>query len=170
MKATKAKSGNTATNAVPFNNAPLKIVFLDCDGVVSPFGGPLFAPRQMKFLADIINGSGAQIVLSSSWRTTDFGRKEVARQLTQFGMPVFIDCTPTLPDKPRSVEILSWIDSNKRKYNIVNFVALDDINLPLSAPDRNFFARHAIVTNATTGLTEANVKQALQMLSDTNNI
>nr|CCC94279.1 conserved hypothetical protein [Trypanosoma congolense IL3000] len=163
-------AGESTARSVPTGATPMKVVFLDCDGVVSPLGGQLFAPQQMKYLGEIINGSGAHIVLSSSWRMTEFGRSEVARQLNRFKLPSFIDCTPSLPNGPRSVEILTWIERNKEKYNIVNFLALDDINLPLSAPDRTFFARHAIVTNGVTGLTQADVNQGLKLLDDSNNI
>ncbi|ORC92765.1 uncharacterized protein TM35_000035180 [Trypanosoma theileri] len=155
-------------NKVPGSGT--KIVFLDCDGVISPFGGQLFAPKQMSFLRHIITETGAKIVLSSSWRMTEFGRGEVSRHLVNHNMPTFIACTPYYSGKPRSVEILSWVEANKDRYNIVNFVALDDINLPAGAPNRAFFARHAIVTNAFTGLTEADAIQAVNILDDSNNI
>ncbi|KAG8347049.1 hypothetical protein ERJ75_000929000 [Trypanosoma vivax] len=163
-------SPSTTAKKSPAGDTPTKLIFLDCDGVVSPIGGELFASKQMNFLVQIVQQTNAKIVLSSSWRMTEFGRMEVARRLKAHGLPVFIDCTPSIPQKSRSVEILSWIEANKEKYNIVNFVALDDINLPMCAPDRAFFKRHAIVTEAMTGLTEADVAQAVQLLQDSNNI
>ncbi|EAN92076.1 hypothetical protein, conserved [Trypanosoma cruzi] len=158
----------TVANRVPIDGT--KILFLDCDGVVSPFGGKMFAPKQMSLLRTIIAETGAKIVLSTSWRMSEFGREEVARQLATNNMPNYISCTPYFHDKSRAVEILSWIETNKERYNIVNFVALDDINLPATAPNRAFFARHAITTNAFTGLTEADAKEAIRLLDDSNNI
>ncbi|KAH9589357.1 hypothetical protein LSM04_007348 [Trypanosoma melophagium] len=155
-------------NKVP--GAGTKIVFLDCDGVISPLAGQLFAPKQMSLLRHILTETGAKIVLSSSWRMTEFGRGEVSRNLVNHNMPTFIACTPCYSGKSRSIEILSWIEANKEQYNIVNFVALDDINLPAVAPNRAFFARHAIVTNAFTGLTEADATEAIRLLDDSNNI
>jgi hypothetical protein len=151
---------------------PVKIVFLDCDGVVSPLSGGdnFFATACMQRLKRIIEATGAVIVLSSSWRESEFGRKEVSKQLGKHGIDTFIDCTPRLPSRPRSVEILSWIEANRHKYNVVNFVALDDIDLPAGAPDRTFFSRHAIVTNGRTGLTDDDVRTAIELLQDSNNV
>ncbi|RNF07445.1 hypothetical protein TraAM80_03421 [Trypanosoma rangeli] len=147
-----------------------KILFLDCDGVVSPFGGKLFAPKQMSLLRNIILETGAKIVLSTSWRMSEFGRQEVAKQLIAHNIPTYISCTPYLNGKSRAVEILSWIEANKERYNIVNFVAIDDINLPATAPNRAFFSNHSVTTNAFTGLTEANAKEAVRLLDASNNI
>eukprot|EP00796_Vickermania_ingenoplastis_P001863 gene1863-1141_t len=147
-----------------------KIVFLDCDGVVSPFsGGGLFSKPHMLRLKRIVSESGAKIVLSSSWRTTLFGRTEVTNQLAKHGIPGFIDCTPDIPDKSRSVEILKWLEQHKERLNIVNFVALDDIALALTAPDKAFFAKHCVTTDSGTGITDKDVEKALELLADSNN-
>lgn len=148
----------------------MKVVFLDCDGVISPLsGGQLFTKPLMGRLKRIIAESGAVIVLSSSWRTSEFGREEVRRQLVGNGIPPFIDITPDIPGKTRSVEILTWLELNKEKLHVVNFVALDDIPLSQIAPDTKFFTRHAIQTNSFKGLTDADVALAIEMLSDSNN-
>lgn len=147
-----------------------KIVFLDCDGVVSPFGtGKLFDPAKMALLKRIVDATQAKIVLSTSWRSTDFGRKEVHKHLVQNQLPTFIGITPDKRSVSRSCEILSWLAQYESSLDIVNFVALDDINLPAVAPDREFFARHAIVTNGATGLTEADAERAIVLLADSNN-
>ncbi|CAD2222372.1 hypothetical protein AGDE_03998 [Angomonas deanei] len=151
----------------------MKIIFLDCDGVVSPFNrgmGGLFNKEHMLRLKKIMDATGARIVLSSSWRVSEFGRGEVTKHLVANGMPTFIDCTPELRDRSRSHEILDWIEKNKEKYDICNFVALDDINLAASAPDKVFFAKHAVCTNSSIGLTDADVTLAIQLLGDDNNI
>ncbi|EPY25042.1 hypothetical protein STCU_00975 [Strigomonas culicis] len=153
------------------NESGTKIVFLDCDGVVSPFSdGSLFSKVHMARLKRILTSTGAKLVLSSSWRTTDFGRKEVTSQLVQNGMPTFIGCTPELSGQSRACEILAWLKANKETYHICNFVALDDINLAASAPDRAFFARHAVVTNSFTGLTESDTDKAIALLDNSNNL
>ena len=147
-----------------------KIVFLDCDGVVSPLGSSkCFEKSRMALLKKLIDATGAKIVLSSSWRCTDFGRREVGKHLVANCLPMFIDITPDKSNVSRSVEILMWLEKYQEELEIVNFVALDDINLPLGAPDRAFFARHAIVTNGQTGLTEEDISLAIGMLEDRNN-
>lgn len=146
-----------------------KIVFLDCDGVVSPLSGKLFDPSRMALLKKLVDATQAKIVLSSSWRTTDFGRKEVGKHLVINSLPMFIDITPDIPRKSRSEEILSWLQQYEDALDIVNFVALDDINLPSVAPDRAFFSKHAIVTNGSTGLTEQDIHRATALLQEDNN-
>lgn len=152
------------------NNTSTKVVFLDCDGVVSPFSGQLFQKAAMQQLKRVIDTTGAKIVLSSSWRTTEFGRNEVMHQLVRHGMPSFMACTPSLADHSRAEEILAWVQENKAVYNIVNFVALDDMDLPVLAPDRAFFRRHTVVTDPFEGLTEAKASEAIAILTDENNI
>ncbi len=147
------------------------MIFLDCDGVVSPLhSASCFHPPQMRMLRTIVEATGAEIVLSSSWRTTDWGRQEVSKHLLLHGMKRFIDITPDEPGISRAKEILKWIAGNSGKYRVVNFVALDDINLPACAPDREFFARHAVTTNGLSGLTEADVSKAITMMQPDNDI
>lgn len=146
-----------------------KIVFLDCDGVVSPLSGKLFDPTRMALLKKIIDATGAKIVLSTSWRATDFGRNEVGKHLVLNSLPMFIDITPDFHGRSRSQEILDWLQRHEEQLDVVNFVALDDINLPSVAPDRVFFARHAIVTNGSSGLTEDDATKAIRLLQDDNN-
>lgn len=147
-----------------------KIVFLDCDGVVSAFGSSVFFEKAlMQRLKRIVQESGAKIVLSSAWRVSAFGRGEVTRNLVECGLPTFIDITPNFPTSTRTEEIMHWIKENKEKYGIVNFVALDDIPLVNSADDPEFFAKHAVCTNPFMGLTDIDVDKALECLSDRNN-
>ncbi|CCW69568.1 unnamed protein product [Phytomonas sp. Hart1] len=146
-----------------------KIVFLDCDGVISPFSGPMFSKVHMQRLKKIVDTAQAKIVLSSSWRTSEFGRKEVKKQLIANGISSFIDCTPSISNRPRVVEILTWLE-NHENLNVKNFLALDDINLTALAPNKTFFAKHSITTNGLTGLTDQDVAKAIEILSDRNNI
>jgi hypothetical protein len=146
-----------------------KIVFLDCDGVVSPLAGKLFDPSRMALLKKIVDATGAKIVLSTSWRATDFGRKEVGKHLVLNSLPMFIDITPDFHGRSRSQEILDWLLHHEEQLDVVNFVALDDINLPSVAPDRIFFAKHAIVTDGGSGLTEEDANKAIRLLQDDNN-
>lgn len=146
-----------------------KIVFLDCDGVISPFSGPLFSKTHLGRLKRILDESGAKIVLSSSWRVSSFGRTEVTSQLVANGMPTFIDVTPDLPGQSRAQEIMAWVRQHQADLNIVNFVALDDIHLALGAEDKEFFAKHAVVTDSMLGMNDDDVYKALQLLSDANN-
>lgn len=154
--------------AIMEDSPPTKVLFLDCDGVISPFTGPLFSEIHMLRLKTIIESTGAKIVLSSAWRLSEAGRLMVNSSLANYGILPCIDITPDLPQS-RSDEILSWLNANKKKYNIVNFVALDDIDLVLCAPDREFFSKHAVKTDAMLGLTDEDVKTAILLMNDSKN-
>lgn len=159
-----------ASSIAPGSLSRTKILFLDCDGVISPFGtGQCFEATKMALLKKIVDATQAKIVLSTSWRCSDFGRKEVAKHLVQNGLPMYIDVTPDNRSVSRSVEILTWLRQHEEHLDIVNFVALDDINLPAVAPDKEFFSKHAIVTNGSTGLCAADVDRAIMLLDDKNN-
>lgn len=123
----------------------------------------------MKRLHDLVDVTGARIVLSSSWRTSKFGRDQVMRHLAGASIAGFIDITPSLPSASRAEEILAWLRASEQRLDIVNFVALDDIPLALLAPDKTFFSKHAIAVNGNVGLTDTNIKTAIHMLSDSNN-
>lgn len=149
--------------------SPLKIVFLDCDGVVSPMRGTFFQKEHMLRLKRIVEETGAKVVLSSSWRLTEFGRNEVNRQLREYGIQECIGYTEDLTGKPRSAEIVKWVEDNRSSLNIVNFVALDDIPLTNLAQDRVFFGKHCVTTNGSVGLSDTDTKKAISLLSDDNN-
>lgn len=129
-----------------------KIIFLDIDGVLaiqndakvrwhpnidlegafwSMVGFSFFNPSSIKALNKIIDNTGAQIVLSSTWRR---GREEDFRDLVKYinhtGVKAkIIGRTPCLKSYKnkhiqRGHEIQAWINSYRAK--IQSFVILDD--------------------------------------------
>lgn len=117
-----------------------KIIFLDIDGVlnfVDHFektknckGYTEINSEKVKLLKDIVDRTGANIVLSSTWsdlrKRTD--RPEhpmytyLVNTLKQYGLEI-IDHTPNInQDRPK--EIKAWIDRQMDKN--IRFVSLDD--------------------------------------------
>jgi hypothetical protein len=97
----------------------MKVLFLDIDGVLNShrsayaFGGfPFdvdkhrnrFDEVAIALVRNICTASGAQIVLSSSWRT-DKDWQRIGRGLN---LPIF-DRTPYLHPGPRGAEIAAWL-------------------------------------------------------------
>lgn len=149
---------------------PSKILFLYCDGVISPLSASLFSAPHMQRLKRLLSESGADLVLSCPWRTSEYGREQVSKQLATHGIPTFIDVTPELKDKPKAVEILTWLGENKSKRNITNFVVISDQPLAESAPHPGFFARHVVQTSSIKGIRDEDVDIALKLLEDSNNL
>jgi hypothetical protein len=125
------------------------IVFLDVDGVLfSPWKfdvnyillsefnyGKLIphfdkgALHNLHSLIDRIEdrtNEQVMIVLSSGWRI--LGEVHELKELFKIHRfsEYMIDKTPHINDVDRGLEIHTWIEQNKHKYNILNFVILDD--------------------------------------------
>ena len=63
---------------VPHTTAPVRVVFLDVDGVLHSLAGDeMFNSACMDRLRRIVHSSNATIVLSSSWRQSIWGVEEV---------------------------------------------------------------------------------------------
>mmetsp|Transcript_74627 Transcript_74627/g.207441 ORF Transcript_74627/g.207441 Transcript_74627/m.207441 type:complete len:262 (-) Transcript_74627:125-910(-) len=143
------------------------VIFLDVDGVLHPAfeGDDMFLPSCMQRLCEIVKGSSASIVLSSSWREREKTIRMVNDELHKAGLEPVVDVTPvsrfgTVDNfQSRSDEILDWLS---RHRSVKHFVALDDANL--TDPHGEAFGKHFVQTDAGTGLTEHDVSRALQVM------
>ena len=116
-----------------------KIIFLDIDGVLNMLSkqsdqyGALFEKRYVDNLAEIVEKTGAKIVISSSWRT--LGIEHMRNMWKHRNLPgEIVDITPDLADfklvgetklwvsPERGKEINAWLDKNPTK----DFIILDD--------------------------------------------
>ena len=117
-----------------------KIIFLDIDGVLNSMdyfeqtkdciGYTEINPEKVKLLKEIVDRTGAEIVLSSTWR--DLGKRKnepehlmytyLTDTLKEYGMEI-VGHTPYIQqDRPR--EIKAWLDKQSNKD--IRFVSLDD--------------------------------------------
>ena len=117
----------------------MKIIFLDFDGVLNSFRydkirlpseGNIDKTR-LPLLKEIIDKTGAKIVLTTSWRkhwNKDFSLcsdtgKDFLKDFSQFGIEIF-DKTEDFGINKRFEEITSWLNNHK---DVESFVILDDI-------------------------------------------
>ena len=117
-----------------------KIIFLDIDGVLNSIdyfeqtkyckGYTEIDPEKVKLLKEIVDRTGAEIVLSSTWRNLAKRKDEsehpmytyLTDTLKEYGMEI-IDHTPYIgQDRPK--EIRAWLDNQQDKD--IQFVSLDD--------------------------------------------
>lgn len=105
----------------------MKVIFLDFDGVLNTeFNdrdkyGHLFNQRCVDNLKYIIDNTGANIVISSTWRMS--GLSVMIGLWEHRKLPgKVISITTRKTDHYRGVEIEEWID----KYHPDNYVILDD--------------------------------------------
>jgi hypothetical protein len=117
--------------------APMKIIFLDIDGVLNctrtrnPRKFPYIVDEKLlKRFLELLERTGAEVVLASTWRYDPIGLLAAKH----FNIP-FIDVIPDMPHESRRTEITSWLAG----HNVSRFAVLDDEDdeldeLPLFQP------------------------------------
>lgn len=154
----------------------MKINFLDFDGVMdtayydhilSKKGlpecdkfGVVFDPDCIKNLKYIIDNTGADIVVSSSWK--DFmSYKEILEMWKYRNLPGFVTDVTPIPShrRNRGDEIDAWLD----ECNVeCQYVIIDDL-------DADNFNEHQIsrllIVNPFNGLDEETAKRAVELLN-----
>jgi hypothetical protein len=130
----------------------MKLVFLDIDGVLNCKRTP--NPRKFPFVVDpillqrfrqLLEKTGAQVVLSSNWRFDPAGLFSAQH----YGIP-FIASTPDLEGEPRCNAILEWLRCHP---DVERFIVIDDEDdeldaLPLFQPLRRTGLTDEIVAAA----------------------
>lgn len=158
-----------------------KIIFLDIDGVLNSMdyfeqtkdckGYTEINPEKVKLLKEIVDRTGAEIVLSSTWR--DLGKRKnepehpmytyLTDTLKEYGMEI-VDHTPYIKlDRPK--EIKAWLDNQKDKD--IQFVSLDD-DFPIQKYDEVGIGIHLVRTcfyEKDGGLRSEHVEKAVRILN-----
>ncbi len=106
----------------------MKVIFLDIDGVLSgqkyqmeAVGDPPFIDvSRFEILKEIIDKSGAKVVLSSTWKTSWVKGEDFDCIFADAGIDVY-DTTPALGRK--NIEISAWLTAHPETQS---FVILDD--------------------------------------------
>ena len=129
------------------SESSVKVLFLDIDGVVNNkrtkenFEGVLaIDPAMAALVQRIVQNTGCEIVLSSSWRLFQNIRDEAERKICKFS-----DITPIL-HASRGYEIKVWLTLHPE---IEHYAILDDAESILPEQRANFFQ-----TTWESGLTE----------------
>ena len=156
----------------------MKVIFLDIDGVVNCWGTKERAPskvigveqRLITHIKEIVDATGAKLVLSSSWRKDwafdlmggkdwHYLRDEFAKQDLYF-----MDYTPSRRDSHRGEEIKEWLESTG--YDVESYVIIDDEMFDIW----DLHDGHMVQTSAMTGIKPGAVKMAIEILSKQHNL
>ena len=155
----------------------MKAVFLDVDGVLNYIGCPFkigsiyfVDDKKLKLLKQLIDRTGAKVVLSSTWRIGWFDLNNDApdsmnardfitleRKCHEHGI-AFMSMTPIL-QAPRGEEIVAWLHRWKGQP-VESFVILDDDN------DMQPYMDKLVQTDATRGLTQEDIDRACKILGE----
>ena len=153
-----------------------KIIFLDVDGVLNSmkfdrwlqdhhmkqyYGYELLDQNALLNLKDIVFVTGADIILSSSWRLSNKCCEELRQQLLPYGLR-FIDKTVCLCQENRGEEIKEWLS---RHPEVDHFVILDDEDEFKDDLLKNNF----VETTFEEGLLEQHAAKAIEILTKSTN-
>ena len=147
------------------------------DGVVNCWNTKERAPskvvgveqRLIAYIKEIVDATGAKIVLSSTWRKDwafdllngkdwDYLSKEFAKQDLYF-----LDYTPIRRDSNRGEEIKEWIESTD--YDVRSYVIIDDDMFDI----RDLHEGHMVQTSFNEGIKPGAVKMAIEILAKEDN-
>lgn len=125
----------------------MNIIFLDIDGVLNcqifyeerqklnktewnPYPLSEICHKRVEWLNDLIEKTGAKVVISSTWRRS--GIEYCRNVLEKCGFKgEIIDITPSIPRAVRGDEILEWINKNTKLLGVScsdfeTYVIIDD--------------------------------------------
>jgi len=146
----------------------MKVIFLGVDGVLNSKGTSTLDETYINRLKQIINETGAKVVLASSWKNMiyypdmydDSEKIQLDELMSKHGIE-FIGLLPDLSEDKRDIEVLEWM-SNKRD-KIESFVIIDDLPNKLyeTFPD-NFVRTGGYLLG---GISDKNVKDAVSILN-----
>jgi hypothetical protein len=153
-----------ASPIAPWPTEPCKIVFLDFDGVLNceqsneQLGTRYrFSPGGVGSLNEILQQTGAWVVITSSWRE-NWSLRENAEFLERDGVLPnrVIGKTPALNDQ-RGHEIAAWLHAVP--YLVESFVILDD------RTDMAACSARLVQVNPQSGLSLPQARQAIELLN-----
>lgn len=151
----------------------MKVIFLDIDGVLNThfttrhiWSFTFVDTRKVLRLRNIIERTGAQLVLSSTWRIADtpMNKKCLYRLKEEFERvrcPVWVDTTPYFPGAKRQKEIYWWLVLHPE---VDNFVILDDRWQELT-----WYNDRLVTTDPFKGLNKERAELAIRMLGEIDN-
>lgn len=153
----------------------MKLIFLDIDGVLNHIGcktrtknGYYFVEdEKVALLQGLIEETGAEVVLSSSWRrgyydlqsgkdnsdTQDY--QQLVEKLREYGIEI-VGHTPISSANYRGNEIAEWLEEYGDE--VESFLILDDDN------DMKPFGQFFVQTSFLKGLTERHIQKGKQIL------
>ena len=156
-----------------------KIIFTDVDGVLncSKTTRRLACSNEFTFvdtrkvlrLRDIVERTGAKLVLSSTWRLGAMpdafylereALRELAAEFRRLRCPLWFDVTPYLPRAKRWQEINAWL----MNHDTDDFIILDDVGEELKPFDDKL-----VLTNMHDGLNKERAELAIKMLGEKEN-
>jgi hypothetical protein len=141
------------------------VVFLDIDGVLNNEkllknngGIDAIDPESLKLVQELLEQTGANIVITSVWRIGHslYWIQHMFRTLGFLYPERIIGATMNLPEEQRGKEIKLWLS----QVPVDGFVILDD------DADMDGLGDHLVKTSFDTGLTRKHIEKAKKLLEE----
>ena len=135
----------------------MKVIFLDIDGVLNTNSDKEISTDKLKLLSELVSKTGADVVLSSSWRNwwnnpkTNIPGSFITKWKKQFlDNNLSITLTTEL-ECPKNLSIEKFII----QHDVKRFIVLDDEPIDIS---------NLVQTNGDVGLTQSDCQRAAHLL------
>ena len=135
----------------------MKVIFLDIDGVLNTNSDREISNDKLKLLSELVSKTGADVVLSSSWRNwwnnpkTNIPGSFITKWKKQFlDNNLSITLTTEL-ECPKNLSIEKFII----RHDVKCFIVLDDEPIDIS---------NLVQTNGDVGLTQSDCQKAVHLL------
>ena len=134
----------------------MKVIFLDIDGVLNTNSDREISNDKLKLLSELVSKTGANIVLSSSWRNwwnnpkTNIPGSFITKWKKQF------------LDNNLSITLTTELECPKN-ISIEKFIIQHDIKCFVVLDDQNVFDKNLVQTNVSIGLTQFDCQKAAQL-------
>ena len=135
----------------------MKVIFLDIDGVLNTNSDKEISTDKLKLLSELVSKTGADVVLSSSWRNwwnnpkTNIPGSFITKWKKQFLDNNLSITLTTEPEGPKNLSIEKFII----QHDVKCFIVLDDEPIDIS---------NLVQTNGDIGLTQFDCQKAAQLL------
>lgn len=170
-----ASGGNQAMTALtrgPPSTAPLSAREVRererPSGVDAIQGRPdLFCDQPMSCLARVVQATGAEIVLSSAWRSIPGGVAAVNKALKRWDMQAIADCTSS-SGASRVDQIWSWLAEHR--HEVDGYAVVDDMDLSVEmgrhgCSQPSAIKEHFVRTPSSVGLSSSHVARLCLKMS-----
>ena len=149
------------------SSAPAKVIFLDVDGVMNNHDTRTdhhvglvswLDPKNVAVLNEIVQATGAVVVVSSTWRLTMTFDELRASFVAAGSVAELVGITPDIDARQRDLEIQAWLSAQSAPPS--RYVILDDDREMPTQPEK------LVKTCPSRGLSADDVPAVLALLAD----
>lgn len=139
----------------------MKVLFLDVDGVLNSYESPGYMPinkNMFRRICKVIEETGCQIVLSSTWRKLDHSYHKISRKFSYKGIKILSKTTTEHLGigTVRGHEIQHWLDNHPK----VECYAIVDDDSDMLDHQMPYFVN----TDGNVGLTDEKANELIKIL------